>query len=393
MNRGETGHFAEVTTDLNNEVDAFVPDPLPPTPDLDLSGDLERKFESANQSLGRLDGMTQLLPDTSLFIYFYVRKEAVLSSQIEGTKSSLSDLLLFENEQQPATPVDDVKEVSNYVEALEHGLRRIEQDDFPISVRLFKEMHEILLQSGRGSDKSPGELRRSQNWIGGTRPGNADFVPPPPREVRDCLEELEFFLHDRRGRFRTTLKAALAHAQFETIHPFLDGNGRLGRLLVTLLFCAEGVLREPTLYLSLYLKRHRNEYYERLQRIRTNGEWEEWIEFFLTGIDEVASEAVASARRILEMFERDRDLIVEELGQAVGSALEVHEYLKKDPITTIGKISDETSPSQPTVGKAVQRLERLGIVVELTGKQRNRIWSYEEYLEILDEGTVTAPGE
>lgn len=389
MDRGATGHFKHVTTDVDEEVDAFIPDPLPPNPELELSSDLKHQFEAANQSLGRLDGMTQLLPDTSLFIYFYVRKEAVLSSQIEGTQSSLSDLLLFENEQQPSTPIDDVEEVSNYVAALEHGLRRIREDDFPISVRLFKDMHEILLQSGRGSDMQPGELRESQNWIGGTRPGNAEFVPPPPHAVRDCLGELEKFLHDRKGQFRTTLKAALAHAQFETIHPFLDGNGRLGRLLVTLLFCAEGVLREPTLYLSLYFKRYRDEYYTRLQRIRTDGEWEEWVEFFLVGIERVASQAVTSARDILEMFERDRERIELELGQAARSALQVHEHLQTDPITTIGRIADEAAPSQPTVGRAMNRLEDLGIVEELTGKQRNRVWAYTEYLDILDEGTLT----
>jgi len=389
MHRGKTGSAENVETDVGENVDAFVPDPLPPSPALDLSNELQRKFEAANQSLGRLDGMTKLLPDTSLFIYFYVRKEAVLSSQIEGTKSSLSDLLLYENEQQPGVPMDDVQEVSNYVAALEHGLERIRQDGFPISLRLFKEIHEILLRSGRGSNKQPGELRRSQNWIGGSRPGTAEFVPPPPTKIHDCLSELEQFLHDRKGKFRTTLKAALAHAQFETIHPFLDGNGRLGRLLVTLLFCAEGVLREPTLYLSLYFKRHRQEYYDRLQRIRTHGEWEEWVGFFLTGIDNVASQAVETAHSILQMFDRDRDRIEDKLGQAARSTLQVHNFLKKNPIATIQDISAESAPSEPTVGKAVNRLEKLNIVEEVTGKKRNRLWVYREYVDLLDEGTRT----
>ncbi|MFB6372366.1 MAG: Fic family protein [Bradymonadaceae bacterium] len=389
MDRGKTGVAREVDTDVGEAVEAFVPDPLPPSPPLDFSNQLDRHFEAANQSLGRLDGMTKLLPDTSLFIYFYIRKEAVLSSRIEGTQSSLSDLLLYENEQEPRVPMNDVEEVSNYVAALEHGLDRIRNDDFPISVRLFREIHRILLSSGRVSDKQPGELRRSQNWIGGSRPGTAEFVPPPPDKVRDCLGELEQFLHGRRGKFRTTLKAALAHAQFETIHPFLDGNGRLGRLLVTLLFCAEGVLREPTLYLSLYFKRHREEYYERLQRIRTDGEWEEWIAFFLNGVEDVASQSVDTAQRILQMFDRDRRTIERELGQAARTTLQVHEYLKANPVTTIQDIADETSPSEPTVGKAVQRLEGLDILEEVTGKKRNRVWIYREYVDILDEGTET----
>lgn len=389
MKRGATGHSAPSHLDTGESVDAFVPEPLPPDPPLEYSTELQQLLERANQSLGRLDGMTQLLPETSLFIYFYVRKEAVLSSQIEGTKSSLSDLLMYENEKQPGVPMDDVQEVSNYVAALNHGLERIREDNFPISKRLFCEIHDILLQSGRGSHKQPGEFRTSQNWIGGSRPGNAEYVPPPPDRVHDCLDELERFLHGQRGSFQTTIKAALAHAQFETIHPFLDGNGRLGRLLVTLLFCEEGVLEEPTLYLSLYLKQHREEYYDHLQRIRTHGEWEPWVLFFLQGIREIAAQAVTGARQILKMFERDREKIEQELGRAARTTLLVHTYLQQNPVATIPTIAQNTTPSQPTVGNAVERLQKLDILEEVTDQKRNRVFVYREYLDLLDAGTRT----
>ncbi len=243
---------------------AFVPHPLPPHPALQLDTELYDLIEQANRALGRLDGVTMLLPDISLFLYLYIRKEALLSSQIEGTQSSLSDLLLFESSEAIGVPLDDVQEVSNYVAAMNYGLERL-RGGFPLSLRLLRDIHAVLLAKGRGSDKTPGEFRRSQSWIGGTRPGNASFVPPPPEEVIACMGALEKFLHDDPVRTPTLIKAALAHVQFETIHPFLDGNGRLGRLLITFLLCAEGAVSEPLLYLSLYFKTHRTKYYELLQ--------------------------------------------------------------------------------------------------------------------------------
>ena len=285
---------------------AYLPAPLPPDPPLVIDARLQEMLERANRALGRLDGIAAVLPDTALFLYFYVRKEALLSSQIEGTQSSLSDLLLFEGEQSTAAPLDDVREVSSYVAALDHGIKRIRQDGFPLSLRLMREMHAILLRQGRGASMSPGGFRRSQNWIGGSRPGNARFVPPPPEEVMNCLGALEKFLHDDPQPTPLLIKAALAHVQFETIHPFLDGNGRMGRLLITLLLCDAGALSEPLLYLSLYFKTHRDAYYDWLQRVRETGDWEGWLEFFLSGVEETAEGAVSTAKRILGLFEADR---------------------------------------------------------------------------------------
>lgn len=290
------GHYVE--SSLGGEiVRAFVPNPLPPEPPLNLSPDLYDLMERANRALGRLDGVSELLPDPSLFIYFYVRKEAVLSSQIEGTQSSLSDLLLFESDELPTVPLDDVQEVSRYVSALTYGIDRIKSDGFPLSLRLIREIHQRLMVGGRGEESEPGEFRRSQNWLGRTRPGNPTYVPPPPNEVPECMGQLELFLHDQPQATPVLLKAALAHVQFETIHPFLDGNGRLGRLLIPLLLSAAGVITEPLLYLSLYFKSHRDVYYERLQRVRTHGEWHEWVEFFLEGVPET-SLAIGSDQEI-----------------------------------------------------------------------------------------------
>jgi len=266
-----------VTTSWGDEqVRAFVPPPLPPKPPVRLDT-LQLALERAGQALGRLDGLASILPDLPLFIYTYVRKEAVLSSQIEGTQSSLSDLLLFENDEAPGVPLADVQEVSNYVAALNHGLARL-RGGFPLSLRLIREVHEVLLSKGRGSDKQPGEFRRSQNWIGGTRPGNAVFVPPPPDLVTECMGQLELFLHEERPDLPLLVRAGLVHVQFETIHPFLDGNGRLGRLLVTFLLCAAGALHEPILYLSLFFKTNRQAYYELLDRVRVSGDWETWLD-------------------------------------------------------------------------------------------------------------------
>lgn len=366
---------------------AFVPQPLPPVPGLQFDGSLYDISERANRAIGRLDGIATLLPDPSLFLYLYVRKEALLSSQIEGTQSSFSDLLLYEIEEVPGVPLDDVQEVSSYVAALNHGLARI-REGFPISLRLIKEIHEVLLRSGRGSNQTPGEFRRSQNWIGGTRPGNALFVPPPPEEVMPCMGCLEKFLHDEPERTPVLIKAALAHVQFETIHPFLDGNGRLGRLLITFLLCAEGALSEPLLYLSLYFKTHRQLYYDLLQRVRIKGDWEAWLSFFLEGVAVTAEEAWNTARRILNLFEKDREQI-EKIGRAAGSTLRVHQLMRKKPLLNIMRVSEELGISHPTVAASLKHLEALGIVKEITGRQRDRTFVYTEYLGILNEGIGT----
>ncbi|TCJ12994.1 Fic family protein [Parasulfuritortus cantonensis] len=364
---------------------AYLPTPLPPTPGLAIDTPLQERLDRANRAIGRLDGISAVLPDTTLFLYFYVRKEALLSSQIEGTQSSLSDLLLFEGEQTPVAGLDDVREVSNYVAAMDHGLRRMRQDNFPLSLRLIREMHAILLREGRGAAKDPGEFRRSQNWIGGSRPGNARFVPPPPEAVMDCLGSLEKFLHDDPQPTPLLIKAALAHVQFETIHPFLDGNGRMGRLLITLLLCGEGALKEPLLYLSLYFKAHRDAYYDWLQRVRETGDWEGWLGFFLTGVEETAETATETARRILGLFAADRSRIAD--GSKSGATdLRLHEQMQKRPVFTVAQAMRALAMTAPTVAASIARMERLGIVKETTGRKRDRVYSYAPYLAILSEG-------
>jgi Fic family protein len=372
------------TTTTGETVKVFLPPPLPPDPPVDLSG-LYQQLDRANQALGRLDGLTTLLPDTRLFLYLYVRKEALLSSQIEGTKSSFSDLLLFENEVAPGVPIDDVEEVSNYVAAMQHGLRRI-KGGFPLSLRLIREIHAMLLRGGRGANKTPGEFRRSQNWIGGSRPGNASFVPPPPEQMMECLDLFEHFLHDEKHKLPVLVEAGLIHVQFETIHPFLDGNGRLGRLLITLILCAKGILREPLLYLSLYFKTHRQRYYDLLQRVRTQGIWEEWIEFFLEGTEITARQAADTAVQILHLFEADRKKI-RATGRKAASSLAVHEYLQAHPLTKIGPAARDLKLSIPTVTSALETLTKLKIAKESTGKRRDRLFAYPRYLHILSEGT------
>ena len=378
-----TGRYITVTT-AGEKFQAFVPDPLPAMAALALT---ERHFElmeTANRALGRLDGMAALLPDTSLFLYFYVRKEALLSSQIEGTQSSFADLLLFESAEVPGVPLDDVLEVSNYVAALEHGLKRL-REGFPLSLRLIREIHEVLMAKGRGSSKSPGEFRRSQNWIGGSRPGNARFVPPPPEYLPDCLGELEKYLHAEHTP--VLVKAALAHVQFETIHPFLDGNGRLGRLLITLLLCDQGALTQPLLYLSLYFKTNRDRYYDLLQAVRLEGGWETWLEFFLEGVLETSGQAVATARRLQELFNGDRQRVAA-LGRASGSVLRLHDYLQNNPIVTIQKAAEATGLTRPTIATALKLLADLQIVKEMTGKERHRLFVYDKYINILNEGAT-----
>ena len=384
MRREEIGMY-EIYASSGETFRAFVPAPLPPIPPLDLGGRLQQLLESATLALGRLDGISAMLPDMDLFLYAYIRKEALLSSQIEGTQSSLSDLMLYELDDAPGFPIDDVMEVSNYVAALEHGLGRL-AGGFPLSNRLIREIHGVLLSRGRGSDMMPGEFRRSQNWIGGSRPGNAAYVPPPHTAVLDCMGDLERFLHAREDGLPTLIRAGLAHAQFETIHPFLDGNGRVGRLLITLLLCEACALSEPLLYLSLYFKQNRREYYELLNHTRLTGDWEEWVEFFLTGVKVTSDGAVETSRRIDRMFRSDRERI-QSAGRRSGSALRVHEALKERPVRSIQGVADQTSLSFPTVASAMSLLTELGISREITGRRWDRLFVYDEYLNILNEGT------
>jgi len=382
--RGETGTY-EVTAIGGEQVRAFIPTPLPPAPPLILDGSLQQRLEAAWVELGRLDGASALLPDRQLFLYTYLRKEAVLSSQIEGTQSSLSDLLLFELEEAPGVPLDDVIEVSNYVAALQHGLTRL-RGGFPLSSRLIREIHAVLLSRGRGSGKEPGEFRRSQNWIGGTRPGNAHFVPPPHPAVAECMAALERFMLATDDGLPILLRAGLAHVQFETIHPFLDGNGRVGRLLITLLLCHGGVLQEPLLYLSLYFKQNRTAYYEHLDRVRRDGDWEAWLAFYLDGVRSTAESAIATAHSLVALFTENRGRI-EALGRKAGSALRVHDALKARPIMSMPDVCKATGLSFPAASTAMGSLVSLGIARELTGKRRNRLFVYDRYLSVLSQGT------
>jgi Fic family protein len=384
MKRELQGHYITIST-VGEEARAFVPAPLPPKPPIEWTPELRGKFDQALLALGRLDSISTFLPDISLFLYMYVRKEAVLSSMIEGTQSSFSDLLLFELDMEPGVPMDDAREVSNYVAALDHGLKRL-AEGFPLSLRLIKEMHGILLARGRGCNQTPGEFRRTQNWIGGTRPGNAAFVPPPAEHVMECMGKLELFLHDQPEPTPALLKAALAHVQFETIHPFLDGNGRLGRLLITLLLCEQKVLREPMLYLSLYFKTHRQYYYELLNNVRLTGDWEVWLDFFAEAVIVTATQAVDTARQLVDLANNDRDKI-SSLGRAAASALQIHRTLMERPITTSGWLVEKTGITPATVNKALIHLERLGIVRELTSRKRNRLFSYTGYVDIMNQGT------
>lgn len=374
-----------ISKTFNEEVvRAFVPPPLPPDPPVRL-GELQNLLEQANRAIGRLDGVASLLPDVSLFLYTYVRKEAILSSQIEGTQSSLSDLLLFESEETPGVPIEDVQEVSNYVAAMNHGLDRL-RSGFPLSNRLLREIHEILLSKGRGSGKQPGEFRQSQNWIGGSRPGNAVFVPPPPEKVMDCMSDLERFLHEENSEIPLLVIAGLAHVQFETIHPFLDGNGRLGRLLIAFLLNVKGVLREPILYLSLYFKTNRATYYELLERVRTRGDWEAWLEFFLVGVRDTADQAANAARQIVSLFERDQ-MKIEKLGRPAASVLRVFRHMQRTPLVAIPTTAKKIGISAPTVAKSLAHMIDLGILREVTGRERHRLFVYDKYLAILNEGT------
>ena len=374
-----------ITSAGGENVRAFVPPPLPPNPQLALGPELQDLLEKANRGLGRLDGVARIFSNPSLFLYHYVRKEALLSSQIEGTQSSLSDLLLFESDENPGVPIDDVEEVSHYVAAMNHALDRL-RGGFPVSLRLIREAHKILLSTGRGSHRSPGEFRTTQNWIGGSRPGNAAFVPPPPQKVMQCMGQLENFLHDEPVRTPLLIKTALAHVQFETIHPFLDGNGRVGRLLITLLLCADDALAQPLLYLSLYFKTHRDAYYALLQRVRTEGAWEDWLHFFLSGVIDTTEQATRAAQRILELFRADRARVAS-LKRAAASAVRLQQLFEEKVVLSIPGASRRLELSQPTITESMRHLERLQIVREMTGRKRNRIFVYDAYMKILEEGT------
>lgn len=383
MKRGETGRYEE-TSVVGEIVRAFVPAPLPPDPALDLAA-LQGSLERALLGLGKLDSLAVLLPDAEMFLYSFIRKEAVLSSQIEGTQSSLSDLLLFELKTMPGVPLEDVVEVSNHVAALEHGLQLL-RDGLPVCVRLVKEVHEKLLAQGRGSGMAPGEFRKRQNWIGGSRPSTARFVPPPAHAVVDCMSDLEKFINAPISGLPALLKAGLVHAQFETIHPFLDGNGRVGRLLIALLLCESGVLRQPLLYLSQYFKRHREDYYEHLSEIRQSGNWEGWLTFFLEGVAETAEGAVSTVSRLRSMFSEDQTRI-RQTGRKAASALQVHEAMQQRPIVSISDLVNRTELSYQAASAGIGVLENLGVVREVTGKKRYRNYGYVKYIEILMEGT------
>jgi len=383
MIRGLTGNILQVSAFGGEKVSVFIPFPLPPKPPIEFSAERQQLLEKAILALGRLDSVSLLLPNPDIFIYSYVRREAVLSSHIEGTQSSLSDLLLFELKEVPGVPLDDVQEVSNYVCALNYGIKRL-NEGFPLSNRLVREMHEKLLSSGRGSEKFPGEFRTTQNWIGGTRPGNAYFVPPPPYEVENCMSELERFLHNKNVPYPAIIKAALAHAQFETIHPFLDGNGRIGRLLIAFILYNEKVLSKPLLYLSLYFKINRSEYYDLLNRVRFQGDWEAWIDFFLEGVQQTATSAVDTTKRLVDLFSNDEKKL-QGLGRITPTVIRIFHCLCQHPLTTINNLCQISGLSFPSVAKAMKALIQKGIARETTGQQRNQIFVYDKYLAILNE--------
>jgi len=389
MRRRPTGRYV-VTAVKDERVRAFVPAPLPPRPAVVWPAPLRARFDAALVALGRLDGLTDLLPNASLLLYSFIRKEAVLSSMIEGTQSSLADLMLYEVDEAPGVPLEDAAEVSRYAAALDHGLRRL-RDGFPLSLRLLREVHKVLIGRGRGGTLTPGEFRRSQVWLGGSRPSHAVFVPPPAGEIADCLKPFERFLHDEPHVTPPLVKAALAHVQFETIHPFLDGNGRVGRLLIALLLAHDRLLRVPLLYISLHFKEHRQTYYELLNRVRETGDWEAWLEFFGDAVERTATTAASSAKRLLALASADAARI-ERLGRAASSALALHRALQRQPIATAASLGRAARLTPATVNKSLAHLTRLRVVTELTSKRRGRVFSYAKYNEILNEG-MEPPGD
>lgn len=378
--QNRAGHYVQQSTGYR----AFIPAALPPHPPIALGGPLQTLLSNADRALGRLDGSIQTLPNPDLFVFMYVRKEAVLSSQIEGTQSSLQDLLAAEAEVLTPENPRDVIEVVNYVRAMNYGLQRLAE--LPVSVRLIREIHEQLLSGTRGSNLTPGELRRTQNWIGpsGCTLVEATFVPPPWEAVPEALGALELFLHQN-DNLPLLIKIGLAHAQFETIHPFLDGNGRVGRLLITFLLCEQQVLLKPVLYLSHYFKRHRQAYYEQLQAVRDAGDWESWLAFFLRGVAEVSAQATETARRILALREQHRELITAHLGRAAGNGHRVLEQLYKRPIVTVEQVRSIIQASYPAANQLVSKFVKYGILTEVTAQRRYRRFRYEAYINLFDE--------
>lgn len=383
MNRGLTGHYSPAIAG-GIACKAFVPAPLPPNPPLEIDGKLQSRINQAMLALGRLDAISTLLPDARLFLYSYVRKEAVMSSQIEGTQSSLSDLMLYEMEGVPGVPMDDVQEVSCYVSALNLGIQRIREDQ-PLTFRLVTELHQALMTSGRGTNRCPGEFRKSQVWIGGHRPDEATFVPAPANELADCWSELERFINDVPDTTDPLIKAALTHVQFETIHPFMDGNGRIGRMLIPLILVEAKVLNEPLLYLSVFFKKHRQTYYERLNQVRLTGDWEAWLLFFVDAVAETANQAVNTAKQLNELRQKDKASLTD-LGRQAGSANQIIDALFEHPIVSINKLIELTGLTAATLGKVLDALEKqLGIVKEMTGQKRNRVYAYTAYIQILNQ--------
>lgn len=363
---------------------AFIPNPLPPTPEIIMDQEMWNLLSQADRALGRLDGATDALPNPDLFVFMYVRKEAVLSSQIEGTQASLIDVLEFESQAlQPDNP-QEVAEVVNYIAAINYGIERLKS--LPVSLRLIREIHKELMQGVRGADRDPGEFRRTQNWIGagGCSLKEATYVPPPPYEMLQSLDNLEKFLHSEEP-IPTLIKVGLAHAQFETIHPFLDGNGRTGRLLITFLLCEQNILQRPLLYISHYFKKYRLEYYDRLQAVRESGNWEGWLKFFLRGVYEVAQEAAATARKIVNLKEEHRQLVLNTMGRKSGNAIALLESLYFRPIFNVEHAQAITNLSYPNANRLINDLEDIGLVQEITGQKRNRAFSYAPYLAVFQD--------
>ena len=363
---------------------AFIPNPLPPTPPILIDENMWNLLSQADRALGRLDGATDALPNPDLFVFMYVRKEAVLSSQIEGTQASLIDVLEFESQALEPDNPQEVAEVVNYIAAINYGLERL--NDLPISLRLIREIHGELMKGVRGAERNPGEFRRTQNWIGagGCSLADAMYVPPPPHEMLRSLGNLEDFLHSPQP-MPTLIKIGLAHAQFETIHPFLDGNGRTGRLLITFLLCGQNILQRPLLYISYYFKKYRTDYYERLQGVRDSGDWEGWLIFFLRGVYESAQEAASTARKIVKLKEENRQLVLEKMGRRSGNAIALLESLYFKPIFTVEHVEKTTGLSYPNANALVKDLSDIGLLQEITGQKRNRAFSYAPYLAVFQD--------
>ncbi len=382
MNRGQTGQYTKAIAG-GVPCEAFTPMPLPPKPPLEIGDKLQSRINQAMLALGRLDAISTLLPDAHLFLYSYIRKEAVMSSQIEGTQSSLNDLMLYEMDAVPGVPMDDVQEVSCYVSALNLGIQRI-REGFPISYRLLTEMHQALMTSGRGTNRRPGEFRQTQVWIGGHRADEATFVPTPANELANAWADLERFINDEPDATDPLIKAALSHVQFETIHPFMDGNGRIGRLLIPLILLQANIIHEPLLYLSVFFKKHRQIYYDRLNQVRLTGDWEAWLLFFVDAVAETANQAVQTAQKLNDIRTTDKAKLPH-LGRQSGSAALILDALFEHPVANINKLVEQTGLTAATIGKALEALQQQGIVHEITGQKRNRVFAYSAYIETLKQ--------